>query len=121
GGRIVNISSVHEDLPFPGYIPYACSKGGMRMLTRTAAIELAPHAITVVGVAPGAIATPINQKTLDDPQKRGQLEKLIPLGRIGQPEDVAHLVSWLASDEASYVTGTTFFVDGGLTQQAAGL
>jgi glucose 1-dehydrogenase len=121
GGRIINISSVHEDLPFPGYLPYACAKGGMRMLTRTAALELAPHGITVVGVGPGAIVTPINRDTLEDPQKKAALERQIPLGRTGQPEEVARLVAYLASDSAAYVTGTTFFIDGGLMQQAVGL
>ena len=121
GGRIITISSVHEDLPFPGYTPYACAKGEMRMLTRTAALELAPHGITVVGVGPGAIATPINQATLEDPSKKVALERQIPLGRIGETEDVARLVAYLASDAAAYVTGTTYFIDGGLMQQATGL
>jgi glucose 1-dehydrogenase len=121
GGRIINISSVHEDLPFPGFTPYACAKGGMRMLTRNAAIELAQYGITVVGVGPGAIATPINRATLDDPDKKAALERQIPLGRIGEPEDVARLVAFLASDAASYVTGTTFFIDGGLMHQATSL
>ncbi|MDP9457888.1 MAG: SDR family oxidoreductase [Actinobacteria bacterium] len=121
GGRIVNVSSVHEDLPFPGYTPYACSKGGMRMLTRNAALELAPHGITVVGVGPGAVATPINRATLEDPEKKAALEQQIPLGRIGSPEEVARLVAYLASDAAAYVTATTYFVDGGLMQQATGL
>lgn len=93
----------------------------MRMLTRTAALELAAHRITVVGVGPGAIATPINQATLEDPEKRAALERQVPLGRIGQPEEVAALVAWLASDAAAYVTGATFFIDGGLMQQATGL
>jgi glucose 1-dehydrogenase len=121
GGKIINISSVHEDLAFPEYIPYACSKGGMRMLTRTAALELAPHGITVAGVAPGAIATHINAKTLDNAGQKEALERQIPLGRIGTPEDVARLVAWLASDAASYVTGATYFIDGGLSQQATSL
>lgn len=93
----------------------------MRMLTRTAALELAAHRITVVGVGPGAIATPINQATLEDPEKRAALERQVPLGRIGQPEEVAALVAWLASDAAAYVTGAMFFIDGGLMQQATGL
>jgi glucose 1-dehydrogenase len=121
GGRIINISSVHEDLAFPGYLPYACSKGGMRMLTRTAALELAPHGITVVGVGPGAIATPINASTLADPAKIKALERQIPIGRVGRPEEVARLVAWLASDDGSYVTGATYFIDGGFMQQATGL
>ena len=121
GGRVINISSVHEDLPFPGFTPYACAKGGMRMLTRNAAIELAKYGITVVGVGPGAIATPINTATLEDETKRQALERQIPLGRIGQSEEVARLVAWLASDAASYITGTTFFIDGGLMHQATSL
>jgi glucose 1-dehydrogenase len=121
GGRIINISSVHEELPFPGFTPYACAKGGMRMLTRNAALELAKYGINVVGVGPGAIATPINQGTLTDESKTNALERQIPLGRIGTPEEVARLVAYLASDAASYVTGTTFFIDGGLMQQATSL
>jgi glucose 1-dehydrogenase len=121
GGRIINVSSVHEDLPFPGYTPYACSKGGMRMLTRNAAIELAQFGITVVGVGPGAVATPINQATLEDPGKKAELERQIPLHRIAAPEEVARLVVFLASDAGSYVTGATYFIDGGLMHQAVGL
>lgn len=121
GGRIVNISSVHEDLAFPGYVPYAASKGGLRMLCRTAALELAPHGITMVNVGPGAIATPINRATLSDPKKEQALDRQIPLGRVGQPDEVANLVAWLASDEGSYVTATTFFIDGGLMHQATNM
>ena len=121
GGRIINISSVHEDLPFPGFTAYACAKGAMRMLTRNAAIELAQYGITVVGVGPGAIATPINRATLDDAEKKKTLERQIPLGRIGEPEEVARLVAYLASDAASYITGTTYFIDGGLMHQATSL
>jgi len=114
GGRIINISSVHEDWPMPGNTPYCLSKGGMRMLTRNAGVELAPHGITVVGVGPGAVATPINVATMQDPQLMAQLNAAIPLGRMATPEEIANLVVWLASDEASYVTATTFFVDGGM-------
>jgi len=121
GGRIVNISSVHEDLPMPGNVPYCCSKGGMRMLTRTICLELAPHGITVNNVGPGAIATPINQKTLDTPALRDQLLAEIPAHRIGTPEDVAGLVAYLVSPEASYVTGGTYFIDGGLMRSTGGL
>lgn len=120
-GRIINISSVHEDLPMPGNAPYCAAKGGLRMLTRTIADELAPHHITIVNIGPGAIATPINKKTLADPQKMETLLGSIPLGRIGQPGDVAGLAVWLASDVADYVTGTTFFIDGGLMIHAGSL
>jgi glucose 1-dehydrogenase len=115
GGRIINISSVHEDLPFPNFAPYCASKGGVRMLTRTLAVELGPLGITVNGIAPGAIETPINAKLLKDPVKLRSLLEQIPLARLGRPDDVAGIAAFLASDEASYVTGATYFVDGGLT------
>jgi glucose 1-dehydrogenase len=121
GGRIINISSVHEDWPMPGNAAYCCSKGGMRMLTRTAGVELAEHGITVVGVGPGAVATPINEKTMEDPEKLSKLQASIPLGRLAKPEDIGNLVAWLASDQASYVTATTYFVDGAIMQAGAGL
>jgi glucose 1-dehydrogenase len=121
GGRIVNVSSVHEDWPMPGNTPYCLSKGGMRMLTRTAGVELAPHGIRVVGVAPGAVATPINAATMDDPAAMRRLDAAIPLGRMATPEEVARVVAFLAGDEASYVTATTIVVDGGITQQSPGL
>ncbi len=121
GGRIINISSIHEDWPMPGNTPYCCAKGGVRMLTRTAGVELAPHGITVVGVGPGAVATPINAATLADPVKKGALEKAIPTGRIAEPGDIADLVVWLASDQSRNVTATTFISDGGMTQYSAGL
>jgi glucose 1-dehydrogenase len=120
-GRIINISSVHEDLAFPEFVAYAASKGGVRMLMRTLAVELAPLGITVNDVAPGAIATPINADTLKDPEKVRQLEALIPLGRIGKPEEVAAVVAFLASDDASYVTGSTYYVDGGMIRMAKSL
>ncbi|MEH2123768.1 glucose 1-dehydrogenase [Nostoc sp.] len=113
-GKIINISSVHEELPFPHFAAYCASKGGLKMLTRNLAVELAPHGININNVAPGAIETPINTKLLNDPQKLGALLKNIPLGRLGQPGDVASMVAFLASSESDYVTGTTFFVDGGL-------
>jgi glucose 1-dehydrogenase len=113
-GRIINISSVHEDMAFPGFATYCCSKGGMRMLMRDLAMELGPLGITVNNVAPGAIATPINTALLNDKPKLEALLHNIPLGRMGQPEDVAGVVAFLASDDASYVTGATFVVDGGL-------
>ena len=114
GGVIVNVSSVHEDLPMVGNAVYCAAKGGLRMLTRTLATELAKDKIRIVNVGPGAIATPINMATLDDPQKKAALLGEIPLNRIGTADDIAAAVAWLASSEASYVTGTTLFVDGGL-------
>ncbi|WP_019500372.1 glucose 1-dehydrogenase [Pseudanabaena sp. PCC 6802] len=113
-GKIINISSVHEELPFPNFTAYCTSKGGMKMLTRNLAVELGSLGITINNVAPGAIETPINTKLLNDPEKLGALLKNIPLGRLGQPQDVAALVAFLASDDANYITGTTFFADGGL-------
>ena len=113
-GRVVNISSVHEDMVFPGFATYCCSKGGMRMMMRDLAVELGPLGITVNNVAPGAIATPINTALLNDKPKLNALLANIPLGRMGKPEDVAGLVAFLASDDAAYVTGSTFVVDGGL-------
>ncbi len=120
-GRIINISSVHEDWPMPGNTPYCCAKGGMRMLTRTAGVELAPHGITVVGVGPGAVDTPINKGTLADPEKKAALNNAIPVGRVAEPGEIAGLVAWLASDKSSYVTATTYFIDGGIMQNSVGL
>lgn len=113
-GRIINISSVHEDMVFPGFASYCCSKGGLRMLMRDLSMELGPLGITVNNVAPGAIATPINKSLLEDKPKLNALLNNIPLGRMGTPEDVAGMVAYLASDDASYVTGSTFVIDGGL-------
>jgi glucose 1-dehydrogenase len=121
GGRIVNISSIHEDWPMPGNAPYCLAKGGVRMLTRTAGVELAPHGITVVGVAPGAVHTPIDEVTLSDPAQRAKLESAIPLGRVAEPEEIAKLVAFLASDDASYSTATTVVADGGMMQASVGL
>lgn len=114
GGRVINISSVHEELPFPHFASYCASKGGVKMLTRNLSIELAPLGITINSIAPGAIETPINKNLLNDPAKLNALLQNIPLRRLGQPADVASLASFLSSDEASYITGTTLFVDGGL-------
>ena len=113
-GRIINISSVHEDMVFPNFASYCAAKGGMRMLMRDLAMELGPYGITVNNVAPGAINTPINASLLADKPKLDALLRNIPLGRLGEPDDVASLVAFLASDEAAYVTGSTYFVDGGL-------
>lgn len=113
-GRIINISSVHEDMAFPGFATYCTSKGGLRMLMRNLAVELGPLGITINNVAPGAIATPINKSLLADKPKLNALLEKIPLGRLGTPEDVAGLVAFLASEEAAYITGSTFVVDGGL-------
>jgi glucose 1-dehydrogenase len=121
GGRIINITSVHEDWPMPGNAPYCLSKGGMRMLTRTAGVELAAHDILVVGVGPGAIATPINVSTMEDPEKMKKLDSAIPLGRMAKPEEIGSVVAFLAGDGASYVTATTIFADGGIMQSSPGL
>jgi glucose 1-dehydrogenase len=121
GGHIVNITSVHEDWPMPGNIAYCLSKGGMRMLTRTAGVELAPHNILVVGVGPGAVATPINISTMQDPAKMAKLDAAIPLGRMAKPEEIASVVAMMAGGGASYITATTIFADGGLMQSSPGL
>ena len=121
GGRIINITSVHEDWPMPGNTAYCLSKGGMRMLTRTAGVELAPHNILVVGVGPGAVATPINLSTMKDPVLMKKLNTAIPLGRMAQPEEIASVVAFLADDGASYMTATTVFADGGIMHCSPGL
>jgi glucose 1-dehydrogenase len=113
-GRIVNISSVHEDMVFPGFATYCTSKGGLRMLMRDLAVELGPLGITVNNVAPGAIATPINKSLLENKSELDALLANIPLGRLGTVEDVAGLVAFLSCDDAAYITGSTFVVDGGL-------
>jgi len=121
GGCIVNITSVHEDWPMPGNTAYCLAKGGMRMLTRTAGVELAPHKIRVVGVGPGAVATPINLATMQDPALLAKLNNAIPLGRMAQPEEIANVVVFVAGDAASYLTATTIFADGGIMQASVGL
>jgi glucose 1-dehydrogenase len=120
-GRLINISSIHEDVAFLGFSPYAASKGGLRMATRTIAQVLAPHGITVNDIAPGAIATPINRRTLADSERLKELETMIPVGRLGTPDEVASVAVFLASDEAGYVTGSTYYVDGGMSNWNRGL
>jgi glucose 1-dehydrogenase len=121
GGRIINITSVHEDWPMPGNTAYCLSKGGMRMLTRTAGVELAPHNILVVGVGPGAVASPINLATMANPAEMAKLNAAIPLGRMAQPAEIASVVALLAGGGANYITATTVFADGGLMQNSPGL
>jgi len=121
GGRIINITSVHEDWPMPGNTAYCLSKGGMRMLTRTAGVELAPHNILVVGVGPGAVASPINLATMANPADMAKLNAAIPLGRMAQPAEIASVVAMLAGGGANYITATTVFADGGLMQSSPGL
>lgn len=113
-GKVINMSSVHDELPFPHFAPYCVSKGGVKMMTRTLAIELAPFGITVNAISPGAIETPINAKLLNDPAKLKALLANIPLGRLGKTSDVAGVAAFLASSDADYITGATMFVDGGL-------
>jgi glucose 1-dehydrogenase len=118
GGRIINISSVHEDLPMPTNAAYCMSKGGLRMMTRTIAVELAKHKITVNNIGPGAVYTPIDADIEAQPEIEKSLMSEIPLNRWGRPEEIAGLAVYLASDEASYVTGATYFIDGGMLRQA---
>ena len=113
-GRIINISSVHEDMVFPHFSTYCASKGAMRMLMRDLCVELGPLGITVNNIAPGAINTPINTSLLADKPKLDALLANIPLGRLGKPEEVAGVAAFLASDDGAYVTGSTYFLDGGL-------
>jgi glucose 1-dehydrogenase len=113
-GKVINISSVHEELPFPHFASYCASKGGLKMLARDLAVELAPFGITANNIAPGAIETPINRALLNDPAKLQPLLANIPLRRLGTPEDVAGVAAFLASADADYITGATVFVDGGL-------
>jgi glucose 1-dehydrogenase len=121
GGRIINVSSVHEDLAMPTNAPYCATKGGARMLMRTLAVELAPHDITVNNIAPGAIDTPMDAPLKEQPDQMKELLSEIPLGRMGKPEEVANLALFLASDDSSYVTGSTLFVDGGMIRHSGTL
>lgn len=114
-GKIICMSSVHEVIPWGGHVNYATSKGGIMMLMKSMAQELAPHKIRVNSIGPGAIQTPINRSAWDTPEALDKLLTLIPYNRIGQPEDIGKLAAWLASDEADYITGTTIFCDGGMT------
>jgi glucose 1-dehydrogenase len=115
GGVICNMSSVHEFIPWPGFAHYCATKGGLKLLMQTAAREWAPQQIRVFNVAPGAIATPINDFVLDDPEMKHAVEEEIPLGRFGQPEEIAAVVAFACSDEGSYITGTTIVADGGMS------
>ena len=121
GGRIINISSVHEDWPMPNNTPYCVAKGGVRMLTRTAGVELAGKGVTIVNVGPGAVATPINDSTMNNPELLAKLNAAIPMGRMAQPSEIAKVVAFLASDAASYITATSIFADGGIMQSSPGL
>lgn len=114
-GKIICMSSVHDVIPWGGHVNYAASKGGVSMLMKTLAQELARHRIRVNSISPGAIKTPINYEARDTPEEVTALLKLIPYGRVGEPEDIAKAAVWLASDESDYVTGATFYVDGGMT------
>jgi glucose 1-dehydrogenase len=121
GGRIINISSIHEDLPLLTNAPYCASKGGLRMLMRTIAVELAPHKITVNNIGPGAVYTPIDKDVEEDKAMNDAILAEIPLGRWGKPEEIGDLAVFLASDQASYMTGSTHFIDGGMLRNAGSL
>ncbi|MCM3217815.1 glucose 1-dehydrogenase [Niallia taxi] len=115
-GNVINMSSVHEMIPWPTFVHYAASKGGVKLMTETLALEYAPKGIRVNNIGPGAINTPINAEKFADPKQRKDVESMIPLGYIGKPEQIAAVAAWLASDESSYVTGITLFADGGMTK-----
>jgi glucose 1-dehydrogenase len=119
-GVIINITSVHEEIPGPGGVAYDASKAGLRSITRTLALELAPQNVRIVNIAPGMIATPMTEDRLKDPEKAQQSAQQIPMRRPGQPQEIANMALFLASDEASYITGSSFFVDGGLMQHIGG-
>ena len=121
GGLVITISSTHEDWPMPGNIAYCVSKGGVKMLTRTAGVELGPMGVRFVNIAPGAVSTPINALTENDPVQLARLTDTIPLGRLAQADEIAQLAVFLASDQASYISATTVTVDGGLSQWSVGL
>jgi glucose 1-dehydrogenase len=121
GGLVLNISSVHEDWPMPGNIAYCVSKGGIRMLTRTAGVELGAHDVRVINIAPGAVSTPINAVTEADPAKMKTLDAAIPLGRMARSSEIADVVVFLASGKAGYMTATTVVIDGGIMQGSVGL
>ncbi|WP_242145211.1 MULTISPECIES: glucose 1-dehydrogenase [unclassified Bacillus cereus group] len=114
-GSVINMSSVHEKIPWPLFVHYAASKGGIKLMTETLALEYAPKGIRVNNIGPGAINTPINAEKFADPEKRADVESMIPMGYIGKPEEIAAVAAWLASSQASYVTGITLFADGGMT------
>ncbi|WP_165004847.1 MULTISPECIES: glucose-1-dehydrogenase [unclassified Enterococcus] len=114
-GNIINMSSVHEQIPWPTFAHYSASKGGVKLFTETVAMEYAPQNIRINSIGPGAIRTPINAEKFDDPEQKATLEEMIPMGRVGEPNEIAAAAAWLASDESSYVTGITLFADGGMT------
>lgn len=116
GGVIINVTSVHEEVPGPGGAAYDAAKGGLRNISRTLALELAPRGVRVNNIAPGMIATPMTAESIEDPEKLAESKRRIPMRRPGQPQEVANVALFLASDDASYVTGSSYFVDGGLTQ-----
>ena len=115
GGAIVGVTSVHDRMPWERFSHYAASKGGAKLFLESIAKELAPHGIRVAAVAPGAIRTAINEDVMDDRGERAAVEAQIPLARVGTPDEIARAIAWLASDQASYVTGATLLVDGGMT------
>lgn len=115
-GNVINMSSVHEMIPWPLFVHYAASKGGIKLMTETLALEYAPKGIRVNNIGPGAINTPINAEKFADPVQKKDVESMIPMGYIGEPEEIAAVAVWLASKESSYVTGITLFADGGMTK-----
>jgi glucose 1-dehydrogenase len=114
-GKIIHIGSVHEIIPWAGHVNYAASKGGVLLLMKSIAQEVAPYRIRVNGIAPGAIRTPINREAWETPEAHERLMELVPYKRIGEPEDIGRTAVWLASDQADYVTGASIYVDGGMT------